>query len=185
MAKKYIIKHKDTGKVLFEGDSLVCADLRGADLRGANLIGANLIGADLISADLRGADLRDADLISADLISADLRGADLRGAYLEGAILRDANLYDADLRGANLRRADLRGADLIGVKGLTVIITSIWYVRITTTHIKIGCRYYTHDKWRKFTDEEISKMDSKALSWWKMHKRMIFAGVKIVKEDAK
>ena len=59
----YQIKHKSTGKVLFEGEyeSMgLCVEaavgesayLRGADLRGANLRGANLQGADLRDADL-------------------------------------------------------------------------------------------------------------------------------------
>jgi hypothetical protein len=98
---KFQIKHKYSGKILFEVEtkSLKLAieaaveketNLREADLREANLRGANLWGADLREADLGGANLR-----GADLWVADLRGADLR---------------EADLGGADLREADLRGA---------------------------------------------------------------------------
>ena len=69
----YQIKHKSTGKVLFEGEyeSMgLCvgaavgesAYLRGAYLQDADLRGANLHGADLWGANLQGADLRYADL---------------------------------------------------------------------------------------------------------------------------
>jgi uncharacterized protein YjbI with pentapeptide repeats len=125
---RYTIKHKITGKTLFEcdADSFVAAirqaidtkanlceaDLCGADLRGANLRGANLRGADLRRANLYVADLRGADLCEANLYVADLRGADLRRADLRGADLCEANLYVADLRRADLRGADLCGADL-------------------------------------------------------------------------
>ena len=53
------IKHKTTGKVLFNvhADTLKGADLSGANLRWANLSGANLTGADLRWADLRWANL--------------------------------------------------------------------------------------------------------------------------------
>ena len=80
----YQIKHKSTGKVLFEGEyeSMgLCvgaavgesADLRGAYLHGANLWGANLWGADL----------QDADLWGANLWGANLQGANLQGADLD------------------------------------------------------------------------------------------------------
>ena len=123
MTDKIIIKHRDTGAVLFEGEAgmtirqtLEKATFAKADLRGADLRGADLGGADLYDADLRGADLRGADLGGADLGGANLRGANLRGANLRGANLRGANLYGADLYGADLRGADLYGANLGGKK---------------------------------------------------------------------
>jgi uncharacterized protein YjbI with pentapeptide repeats len=102
---RYTIKHKITGKTLFEcdADSFVAAIRQAIDTK-ANLCEADLCGADLRGANLRGANLRGADLRRANLYVADLRGADLC----------EANLYVADLRGADLRRADLRGADLCG-----------------------------------------------------------------------
>ena len=56
------IKHKKTGKVLFN----VHADtLKGADLAGANLSGADLMWANLTDANLSGADLMWANLTDA------------------------------------------------------------------------------------------------------------------------
>lgn len=72
-----IIKHKETGAVLFEGDM---SALQGADLQGAYLRGANLQGAYL-----RGAYLQEADLRGANLLGANLQGANLPGANLQGA----------------------------------------------------------------------------------------------------
>ena len=82
MTDKIIIKHRDTGAVLFEGEAgmtirqtLEKATFAKADLRGADLRGANLGGADLGGANLRGANLR----------GANLRGANLGGKKLAGA----------------------------------------------------------------------------------------------------
>ena len=67
MTDKIIIKHRDTGAVLFEGEAgmtirqtlekatFAKADLYGADLRGADLGGANLGGANLGGKKLAGA----------------------------------------------------------------------------------------------------------------------------------
>ena len=97
MTDKIIIKHRDTGAVLFEGEAgmtirqtlekatFAKADLYGADLRGANLGGANLGGANLYGADLRGANLYGANLRGADLGGADLYGANLGEKKLAGA----------------------------------------------------------------------------------------------------
>jgi hypothetical protein len=105
---RYTIKHKITGKTLFEcdADSFVAAIRQAIDTK------ANLCEADLCGADLRGANLRGADLRRANLYVADLRGADLCEANLYVADLRRADLRGADLCGADLRRADLRRTNL-------------------------------------------------------------------------
>ena len=48
------VRHKVTGAVLWQGESLRHANLRHANLRDANLRGADLRGADLCDADLCG-----------------------------------------------------------------------------------------------------------------------------------
>jgi hypothetical protein len=110
---RYTIKHKITGKTLFEcdADSFVAAIRQAIDTK-ANLCEADLCGADLRGANLRGANLRGADLGRANLYVADLRGADLCEANLYVADLRRADLRGADLCGADLRRADLRRTNL-------------------------------------------------------------------------
>ena len=84
----YQIKHKSTGKVLFEGE-----------YESMGLCVGAAVGE---SANLRYADLRGANLRYADLQGAYLRGADLQGANLRYANLRYANLWYADLQGAYL-----------------------------------------------------------------------------------
>ena len=97
MTDKIIIKHRDTGAVLFEGEA-------GMTIR------QTLEKATFAKANLRGADLYGADLYGADLYGANLYGADLRGANLYGANLRGADLGGADLYGANLGEKKLAGA---------------------------------------------------------------------------
>lgn len=129
---------------------------------------ANLRGADLRDANLRGANLRDANLRDANLSDADLRGANLRGANLSSADLRDADLSGADLRGAR---------SLWGVIGNLCEIKSVqcdlWPVTYTAEHMQIGCQLHLLSEWWEFGDEEISRMDSEALGWWKVWKPIL------------
>ena len=114
------------------------------------------------------------------LRGADLRGANLREANLREANLRWADLREANLRGANLRWADLRGADLptdvIRIDGMR------WDVTILYGYMRIGCQYHHVDDWDKFTDDEISKMDSKALEFWQANKQKLITIANFTKE---
>ena len=185
------IKHRYTDTTLCEFDVETVkqatekgkANLRGADLYGVDLDGANLRSANLYGADLRGADLRGANLRSANLYGANLRGADLYGASLYGANLRSANLYGANLRGADLYGVDLdganlRGADLDGEK-LTkspLVVTGLRYwCLISDGYMRLGCKRFTHEEWAEFSDDEIEKMDSCALEFWKQWKESLLA----------
>jgi hypothetical protein len=148
---------------------LIGADLSGANLSDANLRDAYLLGADLSGANLSDAYLRGADLSDANLSDADLSGANLSDAYLLGADLLGADLSDANLSGADLSGANLRGADLL------VYQTDIWTCYIHPESIRIGCQYHSAETWQAMADEEIGKMDNRALDWWKKHKTAIFA----------
>ena len=87
-----------------------------------------------------------------------LRGADLRGAYLRGAYLSGA-----DLRGEKLTKTPLF------ISNLT------WPVTITTINLTIGCQHHTHTEWEQFSDELISRMDGRALAFWKQWKTPLMA----------
>jgi hypothetical protein len=174
------IKLRYSGKVIKEVDatSLVNADLRGANLRGADLRGADLRCAylrdtDLLGADLRGADLRCADLRCADLGGASLRGADLRGANLQGADLRNAHLQDTNLQDTNLQDADLRWALGDGKIIKTISVHYRIVIMLEYGVMAIGCEQHSIDEWMNFSDEEIDKMDTDALQWWKVWKPRI------------
>ncbi|QCQ61197.1 pentapeptide [Rheinheimera phage vB_RspM_Barba15S] len=153
------------------------ANLSGANLKGADLRGANLRGADLWTAYLRGANLRGANLRGANLSGANLRGADLSGADLSGADLSGANLRGADLSGADLSGADLSGANLrstIGNQGQIITIqTDVWQIVYTSDVMQIGCQRHSINDWLVFSDDHISKMDSKALEFWKKWKPIL------------
>jgi hypothetical protein len=179
------IKHRYTGIVIKEVDttSLVSADLRGADLRCANLRCADLQYAKLQDADLRGANLRRANLEGADLRGADLRGADLLVADLCGADLQRANLQCAKLQYTNLQDTNLQDTNfqdtnIRGVLGDGKRIKTIDdYYRIVIMLeygvMAIGCEQHNINEWMNFSDEEIHKMDTGALQWWKVWKPRI------------
>ena len=144
------IKHRYTGSVLF---SLECGSMKlciETAVKGS---------ADLSSADLSSADLSSANLSSADLNSADLRFADLRFA---------------DLNSANFRSAKWpRDAVVLHPP---VIITGLrWYIMLFGSHLQIGCELHSVAEWDAFDDEMISRMDSRALAWWKKNKVRILA----------
>ena len=110
----------------------------------------------------------------------------LRIESLYEANLRGANLYGADLRGANLYGADLRGADLYGRplnKNPIFIIGLIWDVTITDFHMKIGCQIHTVEAWCNFSDDEISRMESRALKFWKTHREHLLTLCKTQASD--
>jgi uncharacterized protein YjbI with pentapeptide repeats len=133
----------------------------------------NLSDADLREANLREANLREADLREADLSYANLRCADLRCADLRCADLRDADLRDADLRDANLNYANLIGT-IGNSKEIKSLQLDAWLITYTRDVLAIGYQQHTISEWREFTDEEIEKMDSAALEWWRKWKEIIF-----------
>ena len=121
-------------------------------------------------ADLSGAVLSGADLRGAVLSGANLSDADLSGAVLSGADLRGADMRWADLSEADLSEADLREAVLSEVVGNMVEIKSMqidtWRVVWTADTLSIGCQQYSIEIWAKFSDQQISRMDTRALEWW-------------------
>jgi hypothetical protein len=169
---EYEIGNRFNNQVMFTAD-IDCDEAtsvnikRGLAVKWAIENKVSLQGADLQGAKLQGADLRGADLSGADLQCAGLRGADLCGADLRGA----------DLSGADLQCAGLRGADIC------VLQTDIWTCYIQPQTIRIGCEYHEADKWFSFTDEQIDKMDTKALDWWKKWKPVIQAAHSAIKGD--
>ena len=104
----------------------------------------------------------------------------LQGANLHGADLQGANLHGADLQGANLQGANLKWADLptdvIRIDGMR------WDVTILYGYMRIGCQHHHVDDWDKFTNDEISKMDSKALEFWQANKQKLITIANFTKE---
>ena len=84
----------------------------------------------------------------------------------------------ADLYGADLDGADLDGANLDGEK-LTkspLVITGLRYwCLISDGYMRLGCKRFTHEEWAEFSDDEIEKMDSCALEFWKQWKESLLA----------
>ena len=101
----------------------------------------------------------------------------LSGANLYGADLRNANLSNANLYGADLCGADLCGANLRGAKNVPLIINGLhWIISISGLGVmRIGCQNHKVEEWASFNDDQISKMDSKALDFWEKNKSMLLA----------
>ena len=99
---------------------------------------------------------------------------------IEGDSLREADLKWANLQGANLQGANLKWADLptdvIRIDGMR------WDVTILYGYMRIGCQHHHVDNWDKFTNDEISKMDSKALEFWQANKQKLITIANFTKE---
>ena len=117
--------------------------------------------------------LEDANLIGANLIDANLIGANLIGANLEGANLRGANLEDANLEDANLVNAN---GNLKELKNMQIETYSISF---TKDILQIGCKSFSHTEWKNFSDDEINKMDTQALSFWNKWQDFIFKAIEL------
>ena len=171
------------GKWLRDEDGGKRSDLSGANLSDANLRGANLRGANLSGANLRGTYLSNANLSGADLSGTNLRGACLRGANLSGADLSGTNLSGTNLSGAYLSGTNLSGTNLSGASSfwgtvgncqqIKSIQADTWPVTYTATHMQIGCQLHTLKEWWSFGDEEIVRMASCALAWWRVWKPIL------------
>ena len=55
----------------------------------------------------------------------------------------------------------------------------MWPISFTKNDLQIGCKNFTHDQWRNFTDAEISEMNGKALYFWKKWKDFIFKAIEL------
>ena len=122
-------------------------------------------------------------------IKETLRDASLAGVDLEDADLKDADLRGASLIDANLVGADLGDADLVGASGnlkeLKTMQIETYLISFTKDILQIGCKSFSHTEWKNFSDDEINKMDSQALSFWNKWKDFIFKAIELSFEKDK
>ncbi len=64
------------------------------------------------------------------------------------------------------------------LREVKAIQADIWPVTYTATHMQIGCQLHLIAEWWKFSDEEISSMDSQALTWWAVWKPILMMIIK-------
>jgi hypothetical protein len=55
-----------------------------------------------------------------------------------------------------------------------------WMIGFTSTQLQIGCQSHTIPEWRDFSDEQIARMNEKALDWWKKWSSHIFKTIELV-----
>ena len=74
--------------------------------------------------------------------------------------------------------ANLRSANLLcmgDMRNIKTIQADIWQIGYTHDTMQIGCQRHLIAEWWKFSDEEISQMDSQALAWWKVWKPILMS----------
>ncbi len=185
--KKILQKRGLCEKRIDEGD-LSYINLANINLEGANLKYIDFEGADLSFADLEGANLMFADLQNTNLERANLSCINLTDTNLSFANLKFADLSFADLRWANLTNADLKNIKLnyaVGDKGEVKSMHIEKYDiswDFQNNILNIGCKSHSFDEWKNFTNEQIDKMDTGALKWWKKWKEFIFKAIELSKD---
>ena len=80
----------------------------------------------------------------------------------------------ANLDGANLNGANYGDGVTLEHKPLQILGTK-YFILIMDTHIKIGCKLYSHKEWSTFSDAFISRMGYGALEWWNEWKDFILS----------
>ncbi len=103
---------------------------------------------------------------------ANLSSANLSSADLSYADLSFANLSSANLSSANLSSADLSCA-VGNIENIKSMQCDMWMVSYTDTMLNIGCQTHRITEWWRFSDDEISRMDSSALKWWAVWKPIL------------
>ena len=90
------------------------------------------------------------------------KGKSLKDAIVE-AVSKKVNLYGADLRGEKLKLTPIS------------ILNLTWDILITDNYLTIGCQKHKHEVWHLFSDDEISKMESRASEFWNENKTWLLA----------
>jgi len=57
-----------------------------------------------------------------------------------------------------------------------------WTICIREDVTSIGCKMFKNEFWLNASDDEISKLDDGALTWWKIHGATIKSAIKTVME---
>ena len=57
-----------------------------------------------------------------------------------------------------------------------------WITWATDTHLHCGCVGHTFKEWEELKDNDIAKMDDKALVWWKAMKEPMMKNVAVVRD---
>ena len=65
------------------------------------------------------------------------------------------------------------------MKEIRTMQVDTYMIGFTKNTLQIGCQRHSIEKWRSFTDEEISKMDKGALEWWNKWKDWIFQAIEL------
>lgn len=111
-------------------------------------------------------------------VRANLSGLDFTGANLTGA-----DLTGVDFTGANLTDADFEGAILWDCTGdgkrIRTTKTDRYIVNHYDDRVQIGCKNYSLSEWAAFSDDEIARMDTGALAWWKEWREFVLTEGKV------
>jgi hypothetical protein len=65
------------------------------------------------------------------------------------------------------------------MKQLRTMRLDTYQIGFTKDTLQIGCQRHKIEKWERFSDEEINKMDAGALEWWAKWKEFVFKAIEL------
>jgi hypothetical protein len=117
----------------------------------------------------------------------DFSDANFNDANFNGVNFYRANFSGASFNGANFSGANFYRANFDSVIGdsrlIHTIQTNIWHIVIYSNRMQIGCENHTIKRWMSYDYSDISVMNSKALSFWKIWKPIIVEYIKAIKGE--
>lgn len=146
-------KYANLSRSIFDG-----ADMSNTNLFWASINKSSMVGTNLILAYTRGALFRNSDLSYADLSFANFQGAFLKLTKLDGANFKGTNVWQSRLPDGGLQNC-VNAPKIVKLHDFTIYVNGIGDMRI-------GCQCHSIKAWKKFTNEELSKMSPNAI-WFK------------------
>jgi len=128
--------------------------------------------------------LKDADTKDADVVIELRFGVEVviwRGGYFLGGEFRGGEFRGGCFRGGYFLGGEFLGGCFLGgefrgekiTKPPMILLGLTWKVLITMEQVQIGCEVHKAVDWWGFDDNQIDKMESRALAFWKKNKDFI------------
>lgn len=142
-------------------------------LSNVNLSGALFFEVDLTSTMMTNMDLSNAYFYRSKLEFATLSNSNLDDCYFYTCDLSNAYLTNTIITKPNFLCCNLANINLLKTN-LKIYHSGLWAAFIGPLYTRIGCKIYSNEQWKHFSDQEIYLLANDALPYWNKNKKIIF-----------
>jgi hypothetical protein len=166
----------------FLGGEFLGGYFRGGEFRGGEFLGGEFRGGEFLGGEFRGGEFRGGEFLGGEFRGGYFRGGYFRGGYFLGGEFRGGYFLGGyflggEFRGGYFLGGEFRGGEFRGeqISKAPIFIFNIgkWSASVTRTKMAIGCQVHSHEKWVKFTDDEIRKMSCGEIEFWAKNKELL------------